>query len=95
MPPFSLAHNLTQVAEKVGVTAQVLRNKLNPMQTRRLTLAELIIITDHTDDWTLLDELLAQLNCLPAVSVNEAKHDNLLTHALSATTAIGAIAGVL
>lgn len=90
---FSLGHNLTEVAGVVGITAQVLRNKLNPMQPHRLTIVELITITDYTDDSTLLDGLLAQLNCLPAVPVNEAKPDNLPTHALSATAAIGAIAG--
>ncbi|MGP9438177.1 phage regulatory CII family protein [Ewingella sp. AOP8-B2-18] len=90
---FSLAHNLTEVADVVGITAQVLRNKLNPMQPHRLTIVELITITDYTDDSTLLDGLLAQLKCLPAVPVNEAKPDNLPTHALSATAAIGVIAG--
>jgi hypothetical protein len=86
---FSLAHNLTEVASVLGITAQVLRNKLNPMQPHRLTIVELITITDYTDDSTLLDGLLAQLNCLPAVPVNEAKPDNLPMHALSATAAIG------
>ncbi|MFS7361438.1 phage regulatory CII family protein [Rahnella inusitata] len=90
---FSLAHNLTEVASVLGITAQVLRNKLNPMQPHRLTIVELITITDYTDDSTLLDGLLAQLNCLPAVPVNEAKPDNLPMHALSATAAIGVIAG--
>lgn len=90
---FSLAHNLTELAEGMGVTAQVLRNKLNPMQPHRLTLQELISLTDITDDSTVLDGLLAQLKCLPAVPVNEAKPDNLPMHALSATAAIGVIAG--
>jgi hypothetical protein len=90
---FSLAHNLTQVAAAMGITAQVLRNKLNPDQPHRLTLQELITLTDITDDSTVLDGLLAQLKCLPAVPVNEAKPDNLPMHALSATAAIGVIAG--
>ena len=90
---FSLAHNLTELAEGMGITAQVLRNKLNPMQPHRLTLQELITLTDITDDSTVLDGLLAQLKCLPAVPVNEAKPDNLPMHALSATAAIGVIAG--
>ena len=77
----------------MGVSAQVLRNKLNPDQPHRLTLQELITLTDITDDSTVLDGLLAQLKCLPAVPVNEAKPDNLPMHALSATAAIGVIAG--
>ena len=90
---FSLAHNLTEVAAVIGISAQVLRNKLNPDQPHRLTLQELIKLTDITDDSTVLDGLLAQLKCLPAVPVNEAKPDNLPMHALSATAAIGVIAG--
>ncbi|MFS7246832.1 phage regulatory CII family protein [Rahnella inusitata] len=90
---FSLSHNLTEVAARMGISAQVLRNKLNPDQPHRLTLQELIKLTDITDDSTVLDGLLAQLKCLPAVPVNEAKPDNLPMHALSATAAIGVIAG--
>ncbi|WP_413535858.1 phage regulatory CII family protein [Rahnella inusitata] len=90
---FSLAHNLTEVAAVMGVSAQVLRNKLNPDQPHRLTVNELILLTDITDDSAVLDGLLAQLKCLPAVPVNEAKPNNLPMHALSATAAIGVIAG--
>jgi hypothetical protein len=90
---FSLAHNLTELAAVIGISAQVLRNKLNPEQPHRLTVNELIMLTDITDDSAVLDGLLAQLKCLPAVPVNEAKPDNLPLHALSATAAIGVIAG--
>ncbi|MGG8471381.1 phage regulatory CII family protein [Rahnella sp. PAMC25617] len=86
---FSLAHNLTEVAAVMGISAQVLRNKLNPEQPHRLTVNELIMLTDITDDSAVLDGLLAQLKCLPAVPVNEAKPDNLSLHTLSATAAIG------
>lgn len=90
---FSLAHNLTELAAIIGMSAQVLRNKLNPDQPHRLTVNELIMLTDITDDSAVLDGLLAQLKCLPAVPVNEVKPDNLPMHALSATAAIGVIAG--
>lgn len=90
---FSLAHNLTELAAVIGISAQVLRNKLNPDQPHRLTVNELIMLTDITDDSAVLDGLLAQLKCLPAVPVNEAKPNNLPMHALSATAAIGVIAG--
>lgn len=90
---FSLAHNLTEVAARMEISAQVLRNKLNPDQPHRLTLQELITLTDITDDSTVLDGLLAQLKCLPAVPVNEAKPDDLPMRALSASAAIGVIAG--
>jgi hypothetical protein len=90
---FSVAHNLAEIASAMGISAQVLRNKLNPEQPHRLTLTELITLTDITDDSTVLDGLLAQLKCLPAVPVNEAKPGNMPLHALNATAAIGVIAG--
>jgi len=33
---FSLVHNLTEVAAVIGISAQVLRNKLNPEPTQWL-----------------------------------------------------------
>ncbi|UEM40056.1 phage regulatory CII family protein [Pectobacterium aquaticum] len=90
---FALAHNLEAVAAAIGVRSQVLRNKLNPEQPHRLTCCELLAITDHTEDATLLDGLLAQINCLPSVPRNEAKSHNVTMFALSATADVGAIAG--
>ncbi|KFF72094.1 hypothetical protein IW01_05605 [Pectobacterium brasiliense] len=90
---FALAHNLEEIASAVGVRSQVLRNKLNPEQPHRLTCCELLAITDHTEDATLLDGLLAQINCLPSVPRNEASSHNVPMFALSATADVGAIAG--
>ncbi|WP_279026864.1 phage regulatory CII family protein [Gibbsiella quercinecans] len=90
---FAHAHNLAELAPILKISPQVLRNKLNPEQPHELTLSQLIKLTAITDDAAILDGLLAQLNCLPAVPVNEAKPGNLPTHTLRATAAIGAIAG--
>lgn len=73
----------------LNVSPQVLRNKLNPEQPHELTLSQLVTLTAITDDAVILDGLLAQLNCLPAVL----KPNSLPTHTLNATAAIGAIAG--
>ncbi|MCK8564437.1 phage regulatory CII family protein [Yersinia ruckeri] len=90
---FALNNNLTAVAEQIGMRPQMLRNKLNPEQPHQLSCIELLALTDVTEDPTLLDGLLAQLQCLPAVPVNEANPGNLPLHTLSATAAIGVIAG--
>ncbi|KHN51355.1 MULTISPECIES: phage regulatory CII family protein [Pectobacterium] len=89
---FSNKQNLADVAERIGMNAQMLRNKLNPEQPHKLTCDELMTITDVTEDATLIDGLLAQLNCLPAVPVNEAKAERLTTYVLQATAAVGAVA---
>ncbi|CUZ89535.1 Phage regulatory protein CII (CP76) [Serratia marcescens] len=90
---FALEHNLAELAPVLNISAQVLRNKLNPEQPHELTLSQLVTLTAITDDAAILDGLLAQLYCLPAVPTNEAKPNSLPTHTLSATAAIGAIAG--
>lgn len=90
---FALANNLEDVANAAGMRPQVLRNKLNPDQPHRLTCDELLLITDYTEDARLLDGLLAQINCLPSVPVNNALPANMQFCALSATANVGAIAG--
>ncbi|ATM78704.1 hypothetical protein CRN79_23995 [Serratia fonticola] len=90
---FVQSHNIATLAPALNLSAQVLRNKLNPEQPHELTLSQLVTLTAITDDASILDGLLAQLNCLPAVPINEAKPNSLPTHTLSATAAIGAIAG--
>lgn len=90
---FAQMHNLAELAPVLNVSPQVLRNKLNPEQPHELTLSQLVTLTANTDDAAILDGLLAQLNCLPAVPTNEVKPSSLPTHTLNATAAIGAIAG--
>ncbi|MFE8048616.1 phage regulatory CII family protein [Brenneria goodwinii] len=89
---FATRHNLVELAEMVGMNPQMLRNKLNPEQPHRLTCDDLLTITDVSEDSTLIDGLLAQLNCLPAVPVNEAKADRLTAYVLQATAAVGVVA---
>ncbi|MCS3425890.1 hypothetical protein M2403_004523 [Rahnella sp. BIGb0603] len=98
-PHFDLAcvsfvkkHNVTDLANKMGVSAQVLRNKLNPDQAHNLSCQELLSLTDLTEDPTLLDGLLAQLQCMPAVPVNELSDGNIANYTLHAAAAVGALA---
>ncbi|MFP1893591.1 phage regulatory CII family protein [Lonsdalea quercina] len=89
---FAGTHNMVELAQKAGMQKQTLRNKLNPEQPHKLTCEELLTITDVTEDATLIDGLLAQLNCMPAVPVNEAKTERLTAYVLQATAAVGAVA---
>lgn len=90
---FVLAHNVTDVARAVGIQPATLRNKLNPDQPHQLTLPELLAITDHTEDPTILDGFLRQLNCQPSVPVNNATPENMQVCALTAMSSVGVIAG--
>lgn len=68
---FSLAHNVTDLAKKVGMQPATLRNKLNPDQSHQLTLPELLTIIDLTEDPTILEGFLRQINCQPSVPVSQ------------------------
>jgi hypothetical protein len=90
---FAQANNLEAVALALAIRPQVLRNKLNPDQPHRLTVDELLAVTDFTEDARLLDGLLAQINCLPSVPVNNTTEASMQVCALTATASVGAIAG--
>lgn len=89
---FSVRHNLSKLARTIGMKEQTLRNKLNPDQVHQLTVIEIAVITDVTEDATLIDGLLAQMKCMPAVPVNELAEDNIASYTLHATAAIGSLA---
>ena len=80
---FALRHNLVQLAERAGMNVQILRNKLNPAQPHLLTAPEIWLLTDLTEDSTLVDGFLAQIHCLPCVPINEvAKEVHVESHVL-------------
>ncbi|MBS0881093.1 phage regulatory CII family protein [Pantoea sp. JGM49] len=89
---FSANHNIIQLAKKAGFNPQTIRNKLNPDQVHQLTVREMLILTDLTEDSTLVDGALAQLQCLPCVPVNEIAQENLPAYVLKATAEVGQLA---
>lgn len=89
---FALAHNMEDVAQQAGMRGQTLRNKLNPDQPHQLTVQEVLTLTDVTEDATLIDGLLAQIQCLPCVPVNEVANDKLPLYVMKATAEIGQLA---
>lgn len=89
---FALKHNLVKLAKQGGINPQTLRNKLNPGQEHQLTVREMLVLTDLTEDSTLVDGTLAQLNCLPCVPVNEVADEKFPTYVLKATAEVGMLA---
>lgn len=51
---FALRHNMAKLAERAGMNVQTLRNKLNPDQPHQLTAPEIWLLTDLTEDSTLV-----------------------------------------
>ncbi|WP_210082048.1 phage regulatory CII family protein [Pantoea endophytica] len=89
---FSANHNIIQLAKKAGLNPQTISNKLNPEQVHQLTVREMLILTDLTEDSSLVDGALAQLQCLPCVPVNELASEKLPTYVLKATAEVGQLA---
>ncbi|MCS3456061.1 hypothetical protein M2366_002142 [Aeromonas sp. BIGb0405] len=77
---FAASHNMAEIAQRVGMNPQLLRNKLNPDQPHELTVAELITITQASDgDETLFDGAL--FGCgLTAVAIPQADRAPSLPH---------------
>lgn len=89
---FALTHNMRELAQQAGMKVQTLRNKLNPDQVHQLTVTEVLLLTDLTEDATLMDGMLAQLHCLPCVPVNEHAADKFSAYVLNASAQVGTLA---
>lgn len=90
---FAQRHNMAKLAERAGMNVQTLRNKLNPEQPHHLTPPEIWLLTDLTEDSSLVDGFLAMLHCLPCVPVNELAKEKLQTYVMRAMTELGDLAG--
>lgn len=89
---FAKRHNIAKLAEHAGMNVQTLRNKLNPDQPHQLTPPEIWLLTDLTEDSTLVDGFLAQIHCLPCVPLNEVAKEKMSQYVLKATAEIGRVA---
>lgn len=89
---FAQRHNMAKLSERAGMNVQTLRNKLNPEQPHQFTPPELWLLTDLTEDSTLVDGFLAQIHCLPCVPVNELAKDKLQSYVMRAMSELGELA---
>lgn len=89
---FALRHIMANLAERAGINVQSLRNKLNPEQPHQLTAPDIWLLTDLTEDSTLVDGVLAQIHCLPCVPTNEVAREKIPQYVLKATAEIGRVA---
>ncbi|HCA3759338.1 TPA: phage regulatory CII family protein [Klebsiella variicola] len=89
---FAASHNVKELAVKAGIKPHTLYNKLNPEQPHQLTPREIWVLTDLTEDSTLVDGFLAQIHCLPCVPVNELAKDKLQSYVMHAMSELGQLA---
>ena len=89
---FAVTHNVKELALEAGIKPHTLYNKLNPEQPHQLTPREIWTLTDLTEDSTLVDGFLAQINCLPCVPVNELAPEKLQSYVMRAMSDLGELA---
>ncbi|EOI3412794.1 phage regulatory CII family protein [Cronobacter dublinensis] len=89
---FAASHNVRELAVKAGIKPHTLYNKLNPEQPHQLTPREIWVLTDLTEDSTLVDGFLAQIHCLPCVPVNELAKEKLQIYVMKAMGELGQLA---
>lgn len=89
---FSTSHSVKDLAVKAGIKPRTLYNKLNPEQPHQLTPREIWVLTDLTEDSTLVDGFLAQIHCLPCVPVNELASEKLQSYVMRAMGDLGELA---
>ncbi|WP_313553873.1 phage regulatory CII family protein [Atlantibacter hermannii] len=89
---FATTHNVRELAKKAGIKPHTLYNKLNPEQPHQLTPREIWVLTDLTEDSTLVDGFLAQIHCLPCVPVNELASEKLQSYVMRAMGDLGELA---
>lgn len=76
---FAANHNLTELAKQVGIPSNVMRNMLNPEQPRLLTPPVLTAITKATEDPTIFNSLMRDLDMVIAPIPTEASDSNNVT----------------
>lgn len=57
---FAVNHDLEKVAQRIGLSGQVLRNMLNPAQPRHLTMPVMAMVCRATGDYTIPNTLFSE-----------------------------------
>ena len=89
---FAENENMLKLADKTGIGKTILRNKLNPSQSHRLAVDELILITKESGNYTILNSVLRQLDLVAANVDRNGDDATLVKYALENSKAAGVIA---
>ncbi|MCE7556360.1 phage regulatory CII family protein [Aliivibrio fischeri] len=79
---FADSENMEQVAKRCGINPTILRNKLNPEQPHKLTVGELVAITEESGNYCIINSLLLSLNMVGARVDLNADQETLIKRAL-------------
>lgn len=89
---FAGKHNMSDLANTLGIQRNVMRNMLNPEQARLLTPPLLIAISKATDDYSIVYTLLRELDIVAArlpLDSSEATQETFLRRVLENSECAG------
>ena len=89
---FARSENIESIASELDIRAAVLRNKLNPNQPHQLTVAELISITNKTENEAIVNGVILDLGLTVVRMPKTQSKKSLAMSALSVNAAAGDIA---
>ncbi|MBL4829042.1 MAG: phage regulatory CII family protein [Aliivibrio sp.] len=79
---FSNSENVQHIARTCGINPTMLRNKLNPSQPHKLTVSDLMAITDASGNYCIVNSVLLGLNLVAAKIDLNADRETLIKRAL-------------
>ncbi|MFT6987812.1 MAG: hypothetical protein ACJAT7_003674, partial [Psychromonas sp.] len=74
---FSESENMLAISANTGIKPSQLRNKLNPSQTHKLSVDDLLLITKESGNYCIVNSLLLNLDMV-AVKVDRNSTDETL-----------------
>ncbi|MGF1903175.1 MULTISPECIES: phage regulatory CII family protein [Aliivibrio] len=79
---FSNSENVQQIAKDCGINPTMLRNKLNPSQPHKLTVGDLVAITETSGNYCIVNSVLLSLDMVAARVDLNADQETLIKRAL-------------
>ncbi len=76
------SENMEQVAKLCRINPTMLRNKLNPEQPHKLTVGDLVAITEESGNYCIINSVLLSLNMVGAKVDPNADQETLIKRAL-------------
>ncbi len=89
---FAEAENMQELSAKLGFRQSLLRNKLNPEQTHKLSVEDLLLITKESQNYCIVNSLLLALDLVAVNVKQDAQKQSLAQRALDNSIISGELA---
>ncbi|OXX29098.1 phage regulatory CII family protein [Vibrio sp. V08_P9A1T1] len=90
---FAVNHDMEKIARTIGMDGQVLRNMMNPSQSRHLTCPVMALVCYVSDDYSIVNTLLGDLGVVTASVPVEEQAKSLVERILEHSNLTGQLSG--